>query len=231
MKRLRSADSASTFGWDTAFGIHIADANAAIVKAGSSPKAFAVSDPQDSLSVSGTFGPWQITTGGSGALVRLRVPVVTAAIEFPTRTDHVVDAVALVDVRLNLLHQEDPSGRTSHHLCVRTTAPRPGVNVASVWKVDHPPGNRLSFLSKVAFQELLELWLNENLDDFDHVFATVDLNRRADQEAFQWLQPTHVSYAYSDMGDDDGLLAVLCMTGGRSRPDSVPGWPSPRDGY
>jgi hypothetical protein len=216
MKRLRVVDVASTYGWDTAFGIRIADANAAIVKAGSSPKTFAVSDPQDGISACGTFGNWQITTGGSGELVRLHVPIAAATIESKAGTDHVDNATALVDVRLNLLHQQDPSGKTSHHLRVRTTAPSESVNVASVWKVNYPSGQELPFLSKAALQGLLELWLNQNLDDFDHVFATVDLNRRVDQQAFQWLQPTDVSYAYSDLAAADGMLAVLCMTGGRS---------------
>uniref|UniRef100_UPI0037CA0422 TULIP family P47-like protein n=1 Tax=Phenylobacterium sp. TaxID=1871053 RepID=UPI0037CA0422 len=56
--------------------------------------------------------------------------------------------------------------------------------------------------------------------DFDHVFSTVDLDRRADIDDFQWMQPTDVAYAYSDLGGDaeatDGALGILSMTGGRS---------------
>ena len=37
-------DIASTYGWDTVFGIHIGDANKAIARAGSSPRSFSAED-------------------------------------------------------------------------------------------------------------------------------------------------------------------------------------------
>jgi hypothetical protein len=33
----------------------------------------------------------------------------------------------------------------------------------------------------------LQAWLNENLDQFSHIFSVVDLNRIVDQQQFQWL--------------------------------------------
>ena len=62
----------------------------------------------------------------------------------------------------------------------------------------------------------LTAWLNQNLQYFDHIFATVNLNRVADTGAFQWLFPTASDYAYQDRSTlEDSVLAVLCMTGGR----------------
>ncbi|MDH5773383.1 MAG: TULIP family P47-like protein [Nitrospirota bacterium] len=208
-------DTADTYGWDTVFGIHIGDVNAAIIKAGSSPKSFDVADPDDAVSATGTFGDWQLISGGSGEIVRLQIPIQTAEIHSPGNTDKVINATALVDVRLNFLHQKDPTGKSSHHLRVRTKPASVDESIVTIWQIVYQQQQKLSFIGKAAFRELLALWLNENLDSFDHVFATVDLNRVADKGAFQWMQPTDVSYAYSDFGADDGVLAVLCMTGHR----------------
>ena len=211
-----TTDTASTYGWDTAFGIHIADANAAIVKAGTSPTSFQAIDTPDGMSVTGTFGDWQITTGGSGDLIMLRVPIATASLTSGQKVYPLTQAAALVTVRLNFLRQVDPAGKTSHQLVVQTTAPTPDVQVATVSKIVYQSGQEPGFLQDAGFQALLQLWFNENLDQFSHVFATVDLDRTADEGAFQWMQPTFSAYAYSDLGANDGVLVILNQTEGRS---------------
>ena len=196
------------------FAIHISDANAAIVRAGTSPPSFTATDVADGYAVAGNFGPWQITTGGSGELIRLSIPVQNAVVTKPDKSTETVDGVALVDVRLNYLDADTspPASGSNKSLKVKTTANSPQDPAASVVQVNYtgvPP----SFLVTAAFEGMLGEWLNANLDDFDHVFATVNLDRTADQGAFQWMQPTQVAYAYADMGTPgDGLLGVLCMT-------------------
>ncbi|MEM5428787.1 TULIP family P47-like protein [Cupriavidus oxalaticus] len=210
-------DTAETYGWDTVFATHIADANAAIVKAGSSPSSFAASDVADGYSVSGGFGPWQIVTGGSGDLIRLSIPFQNAVVRGPGNVSQTCAGAALVDVRLAYLdHDEAPPSGTSKVLKVQAQSSGPDYPAASVVSVSYA-GTAPGFLFQAALEGMLGSWLNENLQDFDHVFATVNLDRTADQGAFQWMQPTYVGYAYADMGTPgDGLLSVLCMTQGRA---------------
>jgi len=210
-------ETAETYGWDTVSAIHIADANAAVARAGSSPSSFQAADTADGYAVSGTFGAWQITTGGSGDLIRLAIPITKSTITKPGGSTESASGTALVDVRLNYLDEEanPPASGTNKLLKVQTTIAGPEAPAASVVQINYT-GTAPSFLADAALQGMLGGWLNANLQDFDHVFATVNIDRTADTGAFQWMQPTHVAYAYSDMGTpNDGLLGVLCMTGNR----------------
>jgi hypothetical protein len=211
-------DTADAYGWDTVFAVHIGDANAAIARAKSSPPRFSAADEADGYAASGSFGDWQIATGGSGDLIRLAIPIVGCTITEPGGSSEVVNGTALVDVRLNYLDEDTkPSvGGSNKLLKVQTDASKaPDHQVASVVDITYAD-TQPSFLGGAALQEMLEAWLNANLVDFDHVFATVNIDRTADTGAFQWMQPTHVAYAYSDLGTPGhGVLGVLGMTEGR----------------
>jgi hypothetical protein len=72
-------DDADTYGWDTAFALNFANANAAItaswpnVNAGAKNVSQAASD-DPSYNITGVLGPWQLTVGGDGKNVRLLCP-------------------------------------------------------------------------------------------------------------------------------------------------------------
>ncbi|MBK8035805.1 MAG: TULIP family P47-like protein [Verrucomicrobiaceae bacterium] len=215
-------DTASTNGWDTVFAMHIAEVNRAIAKAGTSPAAFEVTDAEDGITATGRFGTWQIVPGGDGALVCLGIPITEVLMHCPPPMPAVTIASALlkVEVRLSFLHAAEEAGTgNTHHLKVRTTpltTESESHKVAIITDIAFP-GTKPSFLVQASLQALLEAWLNENLGDFDHIFATIDLSRTADKEQFHWMQPTDHAYAYSDLGTkEDGALAILCMTQGRS---------------
>lgn len=208
-------DVASTGGWDTVFASHIADVNAAIIKAGTSPTSFSATDKEDGLSAVGTFGPWQIVPGGDGELIWLRIPFKDTVVTTAEGPQPPLNGAAVVEVRLDFLHQDmalAPDARKTFELRLRTQ----GEAIAQVQQMGYD-GAQPVFLIGIALREMLEQWLNDNLVDFDHVFATVDLNRTADVGAFQWLQATDVAYAYADLTTKgDGALGVLCMTEGRA---------------
>lgn len=208
-------DTAQTYGWDTVFTVHIANANAAIAETHSSPLSWTQDDAQDGYSVTGGFGDWSIATGGSGPIIALNLPLKNTIITGPDGATTAVPAGnALINVRLDLLHDAAASNRK--HLKVSTTPPGQGVLIANVVGLAFA-GPDPGFLNKTVIHVTLQNWLNANLGDFDHVFATIDLDRRAATGAFQWMQPTDVNYAYTDLGSStDGALAVLNMTGNRS---------------
>ena len=203
--------SAQTHGWDTVFAMHIAEVNAAIRDADSTPPGFRQANPEG-YAVEGRFGTWSIVPGGSGDLLCMAIPFHDTVATSPTSRD-TVSGTLKVHLRLDLLHDADVNNR--RHLKVRTTAIGPDVPVVSGAEVKLENSNAGS-LTAIVVKTLLEDWLNANLGDFEHVFATIDVERRAASGAFQWMQPTEVAYAYTDLGSvTDGALAILAMTGGR----------------
>jgi Clostridium P-47 protein len=217
-----SSDIASTLGWDTVFAVHIADLNEVIAARKTSPAGFSATDAEDAISVTGKFGTWQIVPGGSGGLLWMKVPFRDTVLTMSGKAQPPRSGTATIQLRLRFLDQDAgaaaPGAPRALKLTVQTQAAssdEPAVTILD------PPGivydgETPRFMERTALETLLDIWMNSHLDEFQHVFATVDINAVAAHDGFQWLQPTHVDYAYCDLGQNDGLLAVLCMTEGRS---------------
>lgn len=210
---------AETYGWDTVFAIGIADLNAAIVAQSSSPKTFAASgvDPlaRVSFSVSGKFGDWSVTPGGSGTLIHLLVPIPSLTVASAGGTSVFSNGQAIVEVELSYLAQVQSTVETSgtlYDLRVRTSAEADDQPVAII-DITFSEANFADLAADVT--SVMSSWFNANISDFDHVFATVNLGRTADTGLFAWLLPTSVEYAYIDGGPSGGMLGVLAMTQGR----------------
>lgn len=233
--------SAFTYGWDTAFAIRIPDANAAIVKAGSSPKTFTQVAPDNSCTASGGFGPWQICRGGDGVLIHLAIPLTAGTMSYQGHTYAMAGGVVTIELALRQLPPQPTPGTaaaaaTAHDLVVQTQAVSATQPAVSVMDLTLPvdPG----FICKALMSGLLATWFNANLDAFTHVFNTVTINRIVDKAQFQWLAPTNTSYAYANGAtDDDCIFGVLCMTQNRSdggiasqlSPNAIP--PGARSGF
>jgi hypothetical protein len=224
---------ADTYGWDTAFAIRVDDVNAAIKRKGTSPKLFAAktTDPHTKIgvNVSGAFSDWQITLGGSGKLIHMATPVtkLTASGTVPGKgpvSFAYGPGVFEIEVELEFVPHTDPRSAgtgTFHNLKVRGSASAPNQQVVTVLgaydfgvSVD-PSATPFSAVADDVMAAM-QSWFNNNLMDFEHVFATVNLGRTADKGQFAWLLPTYTSYAYIDGPTlDDSILGILCMTEGR----------------
>lgn len=210
----------NTNGWDTVYVIPLAEVNRAIKTAGSSPKSWKAelgpSKFAGKVEGEGHFDTWAVTTGGSGSLLHMKVPF-DATLTGPDGTKtSVKGGIAHVQVKLDYL----ASDGQKKDLKVRTTGGGPDDPVVAVTSVSYaspPDGDE-----KAPLQGLLQKWFNANLDQFAHVFATVNLAQDEAQGAFSWLKPTYTSYAYIDAEkEEDALLGVLCMTEGRSARGAV----------
>lgn len=218
------SEIADTYGWDTAFAIRVDDVNAAIVSAKSSPASFQAQGTDEMsgtrFTADGTFGDWQITLGGSGTLIHMLTPIPRMTVTAGTKQYVFSGGEAVIEVELEYIpHDEqpdDPAKGTLHNLVVKTAAADPSGNpVVTINRMSFPQDGWSEFDAIVA--PAVQAWFNENLADFAHVFATVNLGRTADKGQFQWLLPTYTSYAYIDRAtQDDSLLGILSMTGGRS---------------
>jgi hypothetical protein len=210
--------SISTNNWDTAFGITFKDANAAIIAQGSSPAGFTGKHAivGGTVDVTASFGPWQLS-GGSDSLLQMTLPLRDGTVSGAGNDPADFTAIAVIQVSLGYIPQP---GTATSDLKLNTGT---GVSVLSVTLTSGPDSAR------DAVKGALQGWLGDNIEDFNHVFAAVDLNTQADTGEFAWLQPTHLGYAlYTEGFDsvDDYLFGVLAMTehrvGSRLSPEISP---------
>jgi hypothetical protein len=215
-----SADRAVyTYGWDTAFAIPVPCVNKAIVDHKSSPAGFAMAET--SYSVSARFGDWQITQGGDGKAVRMRLPLSDVQLTFTTtgKLLQFQDGHATVELELHYVPHDGPgadasTGGTPMALKANPTSNDPDRPVLSV--IDLVLSPTPGTVAGALIQQALADWGSANLAEFAHVFSVVDLNRMVDQGQWGFVTPHYTSYAYLD-GDtlDTSTFAVLCMTGDR----------------
>ena len=222
---------ADTFGWDTVFAIGLPDVNRAVEKGGGTPRGFTrtASGGGMNVTVTGTFDTWQVVPGGDGQNLHMAMPMPTVKYDDGKQVKLFDDLLALVEVRLTLLPQPTvgPSsdGGQWMDLRLRTSpdqmllgAPSSGDKAAYVLDLEFRGKVQPEGFERAIVQQLLGDWLQEpaNLQSFNHVFASVNLNARAAVGAWQWLMPTHLSYGMIDRGSlETSTFALLCMTDGR----------------
>lgn len=222
MATSNSSSFVDLFGWDSAFAIRYAVVNAAIKSAGSSPKQFSQSDDQDGYSVSGLFGDWAVIPGGAGDLLKMEIPFHDVILRSPNQEFADLQGRVEVILRLRFVPQsasisgvpQQTTGVSQKRQLIARTSPQDAEKAVSVDHLSYA-GAPPTFIVQVALKMLLEQWLNDHLDSFHHVFAVAELNRKADKDGFQWLQPTTQAYACADLGSNDGIFAILSMTGQR----------------
>jgi hypothetical protein len=222
-----SAGRASTNNWDTVFAINFANANKAIVAQKSSPPGFSGTKPGGGFSgpaikVDGTFRAWQLS-GGSGSIVEMTLPIsgTAAAQTDPVQTLD-FDGSAVIQVGLNFLPQPDGSGSsklsdgTTNTLKIKADTADPKTQpIVSIISLNI---NAEASEARDAISDVLEEWLLNNLDSFNHTFAAINLGAVADKGQFTWLVPTHVGYGINNPEGaviDDYVFGVLAMTENR----------------
>lgn len=225
---------ADTFGWDTVFAIGLQAVNSSIKKGGSTPKGFTktMSGAGLAVTVNGTFDTWQVVPGGDGQNLHISMPVPTLKYDDGKQVKVFDDLLALVEVRLTLLPQPDqPSGdgqwmdlrlRTAADQLLLGSAPA-GKKPVYVLDLEFNGTVQPEGFEGAIIQQMLGDWLQDpvNLQSFNHVFASVNLNSKAAVGAFQWLMPTSVSYAVIDRGTlETSTFALLCMTDKRKAPEA-----------
>lgn len=220
-----------TLNWDTVFAIPISKVNEAIKKQKSSPHNFQYKKGHGN--VKGDFGDWQITKGGDGSYIRLTIPIRNVTGSYSGEEFSWKEFSIIVEVSLKFLPHDSDEKKIDNsymqNLKVNTKSDDPTNPVVSLvttiakdstGNITEPTGEAVDDLDPEIMSgyitTLIVDWLNENLEDFNHVFATVNLNDYIDKDsAWAWCKPTFVDYAYVDNEDEESLLGVLCMTGGR----------------
>jgi hypothetical protein len=206
-----------TYGWDTAFAIPVPDVNTAIVDHKSSPSGFSITEPKANYTVSGTFGDWQICPGGDGKAVRMLLPLTQVTLTLASGKSSSYSGHAVVEVELHYIPHSSADATadgSNPQALVVNPAPAEIPPLAIVDLVLTPtPGTISGALIRAGLLD----WGTNNLAEFAHVFAVVDLNLLVDQGQWGFVAPNDTSYAYLDGADlDHSTFAVLCMTGNRT---------------
>jgi hypothetical protein len=228
---------ANTYGWDTVSAVRVGDMNRTIREAGSSPKSFEQELDHGAGHVRGGFGDWQIDSGGDGRLIHVAIPLEGVDASYGGQTWQ-GDALARVEVQLHFVPHGPPQANSQslrHALVVRTAqdarrltalpgvAAPANVPIANVLEVEYEqeaddPGMLVTTMIKLGLTE----WLCANLDQFTHVFATVNIHQVATEDAFFWLKPTYATYVFlACPNPDDSVFGILCRTGERSPDDLI----------
>ena len=204
----------TTNGWDCVSVIRFPDVNAAIVTQKSSPASFSQSDNDPdlgTLTFGGDFGDW-LLSGGDGKLVSIDMPLMNSVFTMNSNTHSFSKKmVATAEVNMQWVEQGGPS-----NLIVD---PGVTINVSSLDVGDNleSTGKNISDTTIGIMKESLQNWMKNNVNLFDHVFASVNIAEQVDTGPLGWLKPTDKFYAVtsSDSDPDDinkKLFAVLCMT-------------------
>ena len=236
-RRKAFGDPYSTHGWDTVSAVRLSDVNRAIAKADAFPKNWGGKIPGSIFSSpivasGGNFGTWATTLGGSGEFLTMQAPFeveLTVGESGPDQqTLTISKAMASLQVNLEVINPR-PGSKSLHQLMVRRTPPdksAPPVVVTSLSYTVSPPPQAPGpdpMLDGVL-KELLEGWFAQNMDQFEHVFATANLSGDGAGD-LAWLQPTLTGYAIHDGMDasgkytlDNSFLGMLNMTEKRALP-------------
>ncbi|KAL6918771.1 hypothetical protein FSHL1_002767 [Fusarium sambucinum] len=208
-------------GWDVVSLVTVPFVNNAIVSQNSSPPSMQVSTNE--LSAQATFGAWQITTGGTSDLIVFSVPLktISGSVSSGGKTLSNFSYTSLVaQIQLTLTFIDTRSNGQS--LVVDSS--RPPTAIQSL--LDNTGKPLTDQFDSDAINQALTTWLSNNLSQFNHVFANVQLDPSVGSDT-QWAfcQPSVVAYNFLQLVDGglaNSYLGLTYNTGGNTTPGSVP---------
>jgi hypothetical protein len=197
-----------TNGWHTVAAITYADVNTAIIAAGTTPKTFQVTAPDGSMSAQGDFGFWSLALGGSGNLISLQIALIGGTVSFGGTSLPIRPCAFPVTVVATYIPHTDNADVSD----LKVDAKGP-VTVGT--PIPSATGNELA---DAALSQLLTQWLTANLEEFNVVFASVDLDAEYEHESLSWLKPSYKGYAVEEPVQnaslENSVFAVLCLIDG-----------------
>ncbi|KAL7754631.1 hypothetical protein ACKLNR_015301 [Fusarium oxysporum f. sp. zingiberi] len=177
-------------GWDVVSLVTVPFINAAIHREGGSPTKMQLST--DTMAVQAEFGSWQITVGGAANMLMFDIPLsyIRGRVTKDRQTIAHFSYQSLA-ARVQLVLKFVNSKEKSHDLVVDPT--NPPTSLVSLMDANGRP--LPSAIDKAFITEALTTWLNGNLSEFNHVFASVELNPGVGSDT-QWAfcKPSVVVY-------------------------------------
>ncbi|BDI28914.1 hypothetical protein CCAX7_009650 [Capsulimonas corticalis] len=222
------AAEANTYGWDTVNCIRLPIVNEVLKKSQQFPAHLEMTiDESTGWSIAADFDAWQVAQGGSGAILMMKLPLKSAAMNYSAgennqKTLNITNGYALISIKLRYLPQASPARAAGDNpleieQLLSDPFPRSSDDPAVVvQKIDYGSATP-DEVAKSLFVAAFSLLMTDNLDKFTHIFAVVNLNAKAAHEEYLWLKPTYTSYAYfQGLDEKSSYFAVLNQTEGRS---------------
>lgn len=231
MLTARSVQTASTNNWDTVFALDFDAVNAGIAGQATYPGNFNHTegvDP-DTTTIEGDFSSWKLV-GGSGHLLEMEMEI-GEFIYNKNKPDEETrqNAICRIQIELRVEVGAEGSGigggtpvsfRTR-----RADAFLANMDNYTIVVLDMSwPGSTSEPLLATECRILMAGYFNDptTQNEFDHTFATVNLNSRLESKSgdLSWIAPTDTSYGVVANGArGGGTFAVMCMIGGHMSPD------------
>ncbi|WP_119417923.1 TULIP family P47-like protein [Desertibaculum subflavum] len=197
------ADNIDMHNWDIATGITYEDANAAIAAAGSSPTSLKFTASDNSASMDVTCGTWSLALGGAGSDIHVLVPLTGGTVTIGTDTHTVTSAQTIFTVYAQYIpHSPSGAGANLRDLVLSSTADGGEVEA----EASNPTPPQSNGVVQAVLLELLNQWVVANLNEFNHVFAVVDLEADfSTTPALSWMKPWYLGYACSEPSSNPSL--------------------------
>lgn len=200
-------------GWHTASAVTYRALNEAIIAQGVTPSGIQYTSGDGSAAIDGTFGPWSLTVGaGAGTRVMLNLPITSGTFTLQGTPQPIVACDVGVSLGLAFVPQDDglqvlvPTG--DEPITVETVTPSQGDTTTDA-----------------VFKQVIQNWLEENLDDFRIVFGSVNLDADYALEGLTWLTPSYVAYAVAEPITgatlDNSIFGILCLIDGEEPSSSL----------
>lgn len=204
----------TTNGWDTVFAISAAHLNEAIIKNKTYP-VFPISWDLKDESIQfgikdGKFNAWQICPGGDGRNIHIKLPFSSGTFYYNGTENNIKDIEAIISINLKLF----PNGSDNKlsDLKVSYEPEQPGDVVVSLLQLNVPSSFSKSICIKAFLEYTIKNWCENNLDKFNAVFSTINLNDVSQSSDFKWLSPKYTGYAYTDSNSlENSVFGILCM--------------------
>jgi hypothetical protein len=211
-----------TYGWHTVSAVTYTEVNRAIAAAaGAFPASFSLVSSDGTITAAGNFSSWAVTFGGSGAKIAMSLALSGGSITSGGTTRNANSCTIVIQVEAGFIPQPNTgtfflSLQAEQDVNIMTTAQQFGTL------------SGLQFLDASNYLSLLRDWLAANMDQFNHVFATVDLNPQfasIPNADFTWLTPSWYSYAVAEPASnktaDNCVFAVLCLIDNTQPPPNL----------
>ena len=222
-----------TFGWDTVFAVPVDRVNQAIAAKKASPdKLDYQSSAASAFHMQADFDDWRLIPEGDGPIVRLALPMKNLVggyvdTQGQKHAFSCPELVGVIEVKLNFLPHDGitplydangnplpppATGTTRQLLRTRIVSNDPSDPVVTFVTLTFtkPPTQGMP---KTSVESAFLRWCEQNLGDFEHIFAIVDLNDKMATGRWAFCKPHVTNYAIVDKIDKSAsYLGILCMT-------------------
>lgn len=213
-----TGDTDLTKGWDVVFAVRYNALNTAIrntykTKPDSMPGKFS-GNTHGKLGwseVVGSWGAWQITTGGSGIYIQMNCPI--AAGWYNGDTLDLTGYTVVIRVQLDFFeHKTEDDTSLKQELKLRLDKSDPNHPPVVIVTILDSQGHAMEAGDAGMLEGPFKAWFTDNLVLFDHVFCTADTTEtESTANGLYWLKPSFTACAAAEPTATTGLTQEQIM--------------------